>query len=348
MKIVIFTMAYNASHTISRTIDSILAQTFDKFEYYILENGSSDGTWDIIKKYSKADNRIVPIRVYKNDPPNGGAFFHTLTYASDAQFIVWCDADDTYSPDFLENMISFASENQLDIASCGYDMIDGGTGKLIKHRTLESNLVLYGDAFTDKFIQYRGFTPFLWGKLYSIPFLRRISITGTVEKERICNDSITMLKIFEEADRAGVYGKAMYQYYQYPRSLSRISIIESLDSYKDLWAATKSYIESYGPVSKRNEDFLYAIHLSIVDESTNKVFESELNTELKLKLLENILSDPVWPQTLTRNASPEFRNLAARGKFVKDLRDKILAMPDVQSFQPLTNHVLSYLKFTKI
>ena len=38
------TCAYNAEKTLKRAIDSILQQTYQNFEYHILENGSSDGT----------------------------------------------------------------------------------------------------------------------------------------------------------------------------------------------------------------------------------------------------------------------------------------------------------------
>ena len=105
MKVIIFTMAYNAQTTIERTIDSILNQTFGEFEYYILDNASTDNTEKIIFDYSRKDERIIPIHVNKNDPPNGGAFFHTIVNATNAKYIVWCDADEAYTPDFLEKMI---------------------------------------------------------------------------------------------------------------------------------------------------------------------------------------------------------------------------------------------------
>ncbi|MCI8646455.1 MAG: glycosyltransferase family 2 protein, partial [Firmicutes bacterium] len=252
MKVVIFTMAYNAQTTIRRTIESILNQTFHSFEYYILDNASTDDTEEIIVDYSEKDKRIIPIHVNKNDPPNGGAFFHTIIHATNAKYAVWCDADDAYALDFLENMVSFAEENQLDVAACGYDKIDGLTGEVIKHRTLEKNLILCDQSFSDEFIQYRGFVSYLWGKLYSIPFLKKREVTGTIRKERICNDSAWTLGVFKKAKRAGIYGKAMYQYYQYPHSLSHMNIETSLSSYRDLWTATRLYLESYGSISKLN------------------------------------------------------------------------------------------------
>jgi len=52
MKISIITVVYNAVETIEQTIRSILMQTFDDKEYIIIDGGSTDGTLDIIKKYS--------------------------------------------------------------------------------------------------------------------------------------------------------------------------------------------------------------------------------------------------------------------------------------------------------
>lgn len=342
IKVIIFTMAYNAQETIGRTITSILNQTFGNFEYYILDNASTDNTEEVIFDYGKKDERIIPLHVNKNDPPNGSAIFNTLVWATNANYIVWCDADDTYTPDFLENMVNFANANKLDIAACGYDKIDGLTGEVVKHRTLEEHLVVYGNLFTEMFIQYRGFVSYLWGKLYSIPFLKAKSTTHTPKKERICNDSIGVLGLFKKANRVGIYGKAMYQYYQYPHSLSHINIEASLSSYRDLWTATKEYLESYGPISKLNEDFLYAIHLSLVDEAIGNVFAADLDTEKKLDLLKQVFSDPVWGDTLRRDANPIFCNLAGRKEFVSSVKNKILNLPEIERFPIEKQCLFSY------
>ena len=155
-------MAYNAQETIGRTIESILNQTFGNFEYYILDNASTDATEDIISDYGRKDNRIIPLHINKNDPLNGSTIFNTLVWSTDADYIVWCDADDSYTQDFLKNMIDFSKDNNLDIAACGYDKIDGATGEVIKHRALKENLVIYDYLFADAFIQYRGFISYFY------------------------------------------------------------------------------------------------------------------------------------------------------------------------------------------
>ena len=327
---IFFTMAYNAQQTIRRTIESILNQSLGDFDYYILNNGSTDNTRDIIGEYASRDKRVKRIHINVNDIRNSQPIWNTLVHASDAKYIAWCDADDEYTPDFLENMVSFSEENQLDIAACGYEKIDGKTEQVIKHRALDENLVLYGDEFTEKFIKYRGFTPYFWGKLYSIPFLRSLSALslekdmGDLDLEyHVCRDSIRALAWFLEAERAGIYGKAMVKYYQYPRSLKSQNLEVNISSYIKLWHKTKEYLAHYGPISKINEDFLYAIYLSIVEETANSVFSSELTKDIKLKLLAQIFEDPVWAETLAREADLQFHNLAARDEYVKDIERRI-------------------------
>jgi glycosyltransferase involved in cell wall biosynthesis len=337
-------MAYNAQNTLSRTIESILKQTREDFEYYILDNGSTDDTEKIIIDYAERDKRIKQLHININDITNGTLIWSTLIYATSAKYIVWCDADDEYTPDFLENMVGFVEENQLDFAACGYEKIDGITNEVIKHRALTENLVLYGDLFTEEFIRYRGFAICVWGKLYSIPFLRKKNLIGTERSYQFCYDSIYAIKAFQNAGRAGIYGKAMYKYYQYPWSISNTTIKDSLTSYRDLWDATKESLEYYGPISKINEDFLYAIHLSIVEEAADKIFMSDLPTDVKLDMFAQIFSDPVWAETLARDADPQFKNLAARGEYVKGVKNKILTLPNLDENNPLLTDILRHLQ----
>ena len=337
---IIFTQAYNARGTIRRTIESILRQTHGDFEYHILDNGSTDDTEGIITEYVKIDERVKLIRVNTNDITNGGAFFTTIVNLTSAKYFVWCDADDEYTPDFLENMIAFSEENQLDIAACGYEKIDVNTNEVIKHRALKESLVIYDRLFSDEFINYRGFTTYLWGKLYSVPFLKAKKLVRTESWNRICNDSIWMLKVFEKAERAGIYGKAMYKYYQYPHSLSHRNIEDSMSSYIDLWMKTKKYIEHYGAVSKVNEDFLHAIHLSLVEEAAEKVFSSELSTGTKLELLSRLFGHPIWRETMTCDADLRFRNLAERGEFVDGIKNSIFALPGVADYGAMVEDVV--------
>lgn len=343
-KVIIFTMAYNAQKTISRTIESILNQTYSNFQYFVLDNASTDKTEEIIWKYAEMDERIVPLHVNINDPLNGGALLHVLVNATDAKYIVWCDADDCYISTFLEETVRFAEENQLDLVACGYDKTDGVTGELLKRKELKENIILHDELFAREYIRYRGFKIFLWGKLYSVNFLKTKKLTGTGREERICNDSIWITKVFKSAEKVGIYGKPVYQYYQYPHSLSNTNVEVSIDSYWNMWQAEKDYISTFGPVSKANEDFLHAIHLSLVEEIVEKIFVCDGDTEKHLDMLYKVFSREGWKETLERDADPQFLNLAARKQYVSDVKEKILALPEIENYKQKKEQLLCCLE----
>lgn len=135
----------------------------------------------------------------------------------------------------------------------------------------------------------------------------------------------------------------MYQYYQYPGSLGNTRLRENIESYTDLWESTKEYLEHYGPISKLNEDFLYAIWLSLADESAERIFSSELPIAEKLDLLRLTFAEPLWAETLAREADPQFRNLAARAEYVAKMKERILALPTTPEEQALAERAVREL-----
>jgi glycosyltransferase involved in cell wall biosynthesis len=95
--------AYNAERFIGESIESILNQTFADLELIIVEDGSSDRTWEIIQRYASEDQRITAIR---NDTNMGIA--HTLNRGiseARATLIGRLDADDIAVPDRFERQI---------------------------------------------------------------------------------------------------------------------------------------------------------------------------------------------------------------------------------------------------
>ncbi|MGZ3756973.1 MAG: glycosyltransferase family 2 protein [Mucilaginibacter sp.] len=98
--------AYNAERYIGEAIDSVLQQTFSDFELVIVNDGSTDGTEQVIRAFE--DERIVLI----NQPNTGvAAALNTgLKYAR-APYIARFDADDVCYPQRLEKQFNFLQHN---------------------------------------------------------------------------------------------------------------------------------------------------------------------------------------------------------------------------------------------
>jgi glycosyltransferase involved in cell wall biosynthesis len=96
--------AYNAEKYIGAAIESILNQTFTNLELIIVEDGSSDHTWDIIEKYAAKDRRVVAMR---NDANMG--IVRTINRGvahARASLIGRLDADDVALPDRFERQLA--------------------------------------------------------------------------------------------------------------------------------------------------------------------------------------------------------------------------------------------------
>ena len=99
MRITVFTPAYNRRHTLPRLYESLCRQEFCDFEWLIVDDGSTDGTEEIISEF---ENRAAfPIRYHKKE--NGGkhtAYNYAVDRAAGAYFFC-VDSDDYLAPDAL-------------------------------------------------------------------------------------------------------------------------------------------------------------------------------------------------------------------------------------------------------
>ncbi len=101
--------AYNAEEYIAEAIESILNQTFKDYEFIIVDDCSTDNTWQIIKKYIKKDSRI---KAHKNEKNLGIAGNRNkLISMAKGDYVIWQDADDISMPYRLEKQYKFMEEN---------------------------------------------------------------------------------------------------------------------------------------------------------------------------------------------------------------------------------------------
>ena len=119
-KVSVILPVYNAEKYLKEAIDSILNQTFTDFELLLINDGSTDGSEQIIQSYK--DGRIVSI---SNNVNNG--LIYSLNRAIDianGEYIARMDADDISLPERLERQISYLEENEVAILATTVKLID--------------------------------------------------------------------------------------------------------------------------------------------------------------------------------------------------------------------------------
>jgi glycosyltransferase involved in cell wall biosynthesis len=109
---------FNGAKHLSEAIESILAQTFRDFEFIIVDDCSSDESWDIIRNIAGKDDRILPLR---NERNLGicGALNRGLTFTR-GDYVVRMDSDDVARPDRLFRQAAFmGAPGHRGIGVCG-------------------------------------------------------------------------------------------------------------------------------------------------------------------------------------------------------------------------------------
>tara|TARA_B100000676_G_scaffold289977_1_gene323041 strand:- start:2267 stop:3199 length:933 start_codon:yes stop_codon:yes gene_type:complete len=112
--------AYNSAGLIQRAIDSILGQTFDNFELIILDDGSTDGTADVVR--ANTDKRIRLILLQHAGLPV--ALNHGIS-VSEAPLIARHDSDDFSHHIRLEKQLAeFSNNPNLDVVATWHHVVD--------------------------------------------------------------------------------------------------------------------------------------------------------------------------------------------------------------------------------
>ena len=108
--------AYNAAEYLSQTIESVLAQSLTDFEFIIVDDGSTDDTPAILRRYAAQDPRIQVIT-----QPNRGtpAALNAGISAAQTDIIARMDADDLMLPPRLERQLAYVQQHpEASVISC--------------------------------------------------------------------------------------------------------------------------------------------------------------------------------------------------------------------------------------
>ena len=102
---------YNCEKYISRCLDSIISQNYDNLEIIIVDDGSTDDTLKIVKKYKNAYKKII--RIYKRAHKGVSLSRNFAMKLSRGDYLVFVDGDD-----YLENNVFSYINNQDSLVDC--------------------------------------------------------------------------------------------------------------------------------------------------------------------------------------------------------------------------------------
>jgi glycosyltransferase involved in cell wall biosynthesis len=97
----VFTPTFNRAHTLPRVYDSLREQTMTDFEWLVVDDGSTDGTRDLVRGW--AEESPFPIRYFHQENSGKHVAENVAVREARGRFTSTLDSDDWYTPDALES-----------------------------------------------------------------------------------------------------------------------------------------------------------------------------------------------------------------------------------------------------
>lgn len=129
-KISVVMSVYNGERYLRQSVESILKQTFDDFEFIIIDDGSTDNASGILEEYQKSDSRI---RLLRQENMGLTRSLNRGINLAKGEYIARMDSDDISTPERLAKEVGFLDENtEFVLVGSWADVIDdGGASKIV-------------------------------------------------------------------------------------------------------------------------------------------------------------------------------------------------------------------------
>lgn len=195
---------YNAENYLEVCINSILKQTYQNIELILINDGSTDNSDEICKKYSNIDNRVRYIFQENSGPSKARNKGLELARGDYIQFV---DSDDFLEKNCIEILVKSMKDSDLVIAS--YTNVYGNKNKIVVKPPV-TGLLTKGE-FLDSFglIMEEQLFHYTWHKLYKRKLLSNIRFK---EAMKIGEDLIFNIQYMENVKSVHLISEVVYNH----------------------------------------------------------------------------------------------------------------------------------------
>ncbi len=224
---------YNSEKYLSMTLQSVQQQTFKDFEAICIDDGSSDGSMQILEHFAAADARF---KIHHQSNAGGSASRNKGLDLATGRYIAFLDNDDIYHPQYLEILYHNIETHNADISCCAYLRFESEHQYQFAAEKVEACAdIISTQPFEDKFVHKKKIDTLMWTKLYRREIFDDIRFD---EKLPSINDILLNIEVLLKSRKAVVCRKPLIAYRIIPTSQTMKPLSEArIQEYKDLCIA---------------------------------------------------------------------------------------------------------------
>lgn len=259
-KISVLMPIYNTEKYLDKALDSVRCQTLKDIEIICINDGSTDGSLDIIKKHAKEDDRIIIVN--KKNSGYGDSMNKGLKKAT-GKYVAILEPDDWIESTMYADLYKIAEKNNSDVVKSNcwkyYGKDDKNElWKLIK-KTENGLTVKPAD---NPFIFSR--PPSIWSAIYRREFLLKNNIKFLSTPGASYQDTSFSFKIWAMAQKASFVKEAYLHYRQDDASSSINNVAKKMNNVVIEYDEVDSYLEKHKIWSKLATQAIYCRFLAYI------------------------------------------------------------------------------------
>ncbi len=203
---------YNVAEYLSKSLDSILAQSYSNIEILLIDDGSTDGSTQICEEYASQDGRV---KLYRQPNQGVSAARNLAMSLAQGEYFAFVDSDDWLDEDALEyhyNLLE-GSKARLSITS---HYFDGVENLFVRYPYKEAGVISSAELMRDlnEDITVRNF---LWDKMFGRELFEGVEFP----LGRPYQDMAIMHRVIDRTDRVAVGVEPKYHYMMRETSTTR-------------------------------------------------------------------------------------------------------------------------------
>lgn len=199
---------YNVREYLVECVDSILAQTYEKLEIILIDDGSSDTSSDICDQYA---NKYEMITVIHQENRGLSAARNVALNIATGEYVTFVDSDDYVSKEFVEYLLKIALENDAELTMCDtYKFFDNDSIKLANER--DTPKCYNAESALEDMLYRKNITSYACAKLYKRELFEEIRFP----EGQLFEDLFTIYKIIDLCSNI-CWGSAQMYFYRQRR-----------------------------------------------------------------------------------------------------------------------------------
>lgn len=283
-KVSVLIPVYNVEKYLEQCLDSIINQTFTDIEIICVNDGSTDKSGEILKRYAAKDNRIKIVNKKNGGLPSAR---NAGINAAKGEYLSFVDSDDYIQPDMIEKLYDAAVKTNAEIVICGANIFPEtprANGWL--YTVLSPQEEYYEKCSDDLLFKNPASRPFIWRTFVSKALIDRNKFRLR-EDIHIGEDNAFQFRIYPKANGIALIPDKLYNYRWFREDSLMNSVV-----YKDVEKKCLSHIkmvlhiaeewEKSGDMQKFGKEFLRWSVEFLYDDFIKMSFKSRAENAVAL------------------------------------------------------------------